>query len=228
MTTNTKKITELIPDDHNANIGTERGLGMLEKSIQRYGMGRSVLIDKNGKVIAGNKTTERAAELGVEDVIIVPTDGTKLVAVQRTDLDLDTDEAARMLAYADNRVSEIDLSWNVEIVFDDATEYDLSPFFTLEELEQMREIAEKEARVEEKTATLVDQAIQLRPANEYVVIMCEDLEEFEQLKVALELKPVRRGGYKPGSQFDAVGIQRVIHAADLLERLGVNVDRNAE
>ena len=49
------RIDELVPDDRNANKGTQRGLGMLEKSLRQYGAGRSVLIDKNGKIIAGKQ-----------------------------------------------------------------------------------------------------------------------------------------------------------------------------
>ena len=110
------KIDELVPDRKNANKGTQAGLRALDKSLRDFGAGRSILIDKDGEIIAGNKTTERAADLGIDDVIIVPTDGTKLVAVQRTDLDLDTDPEARQLAYADNRIAEIDLEWDYEQV----------------------------------------------------------------------------------------------------------------
>ena len=70
-------------------------------------------------------------------------------------------------------------------------------------------------------AVLVDQSIQLRPQREYAVLMCADADEWERLKVALDLGPVRRGGYKEGSMFDAVGTQRVVHAADVLHRLEV-------
>ncbi|MHC4361440.1 MAG: ParB N-terminal domain-containing protein, partial [Planctomycetota bacterium] len=74
------KIEELTPDRRNANKGTQPGLRALDKSLRELGAGRSILVDKNGEIIAGNKTTERAADIGIEDVIIVPTDGTKLVA----------------------------------------------------------------------------------------------------------------------------------------------------
>jgi DNA modification methylase len=66
-------------------------------------------------------------------VIVVPTDGSKIVAVQRTDLDLD-DVKARELAIADNRSSEIGLIWNPEVLGMVASEGDLSPFFTEGEL----------------------------------------------------------------------------------------------
>jgi hypothetical protein len=69
--------------------------------------------------------------------------------------------------------------------------------------------------------TLLDQAVQLQPGREFVVIVCDEDGEFEQLRFALGLGAVRRGGYKPGSPFDATGVQRVVKARDLLEKLEV-------
>ena len=113
----TKRLDELIPDRKNANKGTPYGLKLLDDSLRKYGAGRSILVDKHGRIIAGNKTTERAADLGFENVIIVETDGTQLVTVQRTDLDLEDDKgSARALALYDNRVSEVDLEWDLDIL----------------------------------------------------------------------------------------------------------------
>jgi site-specific DNA-methyltransferase (adenine-specific) len=102
----------LVPDTLNANEGTQRGLGLLEKSLRKLGAGRSILADKNGNVIAGNKTLERAADIDLP-VRIVETDGNELVVVKRTDLDLysESDTRARQLAYADNKIAELDLAW---------------------------------------------------------------------------------------------------------------------
>ena len=61
-------IKDLQFDNHNANKGTARGRGMLEKSLQKYGAGRSILIDKNNKIIAGNKTIEIAGEIGLDNI----------------------------------------------------------------------------------------------------------------------------------------------------------------
>ena len=63
----------------NANKGTERGQKMIEDSLRAYGAGRSILIDKNGRIIAGNKTAENFGSIGLEDVLVIQTDGTKLV-----------------------------------------------------------------------------------------------------------------------------------------------------
>lgn len=107
----------LVPDKQNANEGTQRGRGLLEKSLRKLGAGRSILADKYGNVIAGNKTLESAAELDLP-VRIVETDGNELVVVKRTDLDLysETDKRGRQLAYVDNKVAEVDLSWKPEQV----------------------------------------------------------------------------------------------------------------
>ncbi len=110
------KVADLTPDPRNANRGTRRGRRALKTSLEKYGAGRSILVDKHGTVIAGNKTLEGARAAGVTDVIVVPTDGSQLVAVQRTDLDLTADAKARELAYADNRTSELDLEWDAEEV----------------------------------------------------------------------------------------------------------------
>jgi hypothetical protein len=48
------------------------------------------------------------------------------------------------------------------------------------------------------------------------VIVCATPDEWERLKVALDLTPVRRGGYKKGSPLDDIGTQRVVRASDFL------------
>ena len=107
------KLNDLIQDDRNLNKGTERGQQLIEKSLREFGAGRSVLIDKNNRIIAGNKTHQNAELAGLDDVIIVETDGTKLVAVKRTDVDLDT-KKGREMALADNATTKADLSWDTE------------------------------------------------------------------------------------------------------------------
>lgn len=132
------KLRDLLPDPQNANKGTPRGRALLEDSLRRYGAGRSLLADKHGVLIAGNKTAEVAADIGLEDVIIVPSDGHQLVVVQRTDLDLTTDPAAKELAIADNRTSQVSLDWDVDVLQQVAGEgVDLSRFWTTDELDAL-------------------------------------------------------------------------------------------
>lgn len=107
------KLHDLIQDDRNLNKGTERGQQLIEKSLREFGAGRSILLDKNNRIIAGNKTHKNAELAGLDDVIIVETDGTKLVAVKRTDVDLDT-KKGREMALADNATVKVDLQWDTE------------------------------------------------------------------------------------------------------------------
>src|SRR5262245_27310630 len=108
-------LEDLTPDDKNPNKGTARGAGLLETSLRRLGAGRSILADKNGKLIAGNKTHERAVELGL-GARFVRTKGDDVVVVIREDLDLDTDPQARELSIADNRVGEVSLEWDADVL----------------------------------------------------------------------------------------------------------------
>ena len=123
------------PDRKNANKGTERGRYMVEASLRETGAGRSILLDKDGRIIAGNKTFEAASDIGLP-VRVVETDGTELVAVKRTDLDLDDDTGtARKLAYYDNRTSSVGLAWDVEQILADVNAgLDLSGLWFEQEL----------------------------------------------------------------------------------------------
>lgn len=113
-----KEVLKLQFDEHNANQGTERGRELLKKSLEKLGAGRSIVCDRNGTILAGNKTYEQATALGIP-IELIHTQGDRLVAVVREDLDLDEDDRARLLAYSDNRISELDLSWSVDQLLSD-------------------------------------------------------------------------------------------------------------
>jgi len=114
-TENKIKVSELIPDDKNFNKGSEFGQGLIEKSFEKFGAGRSILIDKNNKIIAGNKSTENYGALGGQDVIVVESDGKQLIAVKRTDIDLDTAQG-REMALADNATAKANIVWAEDII----------------------------------------------------------------------------------------------------------------
>lgn len=119
-------IEQLIPDDRNANKGTEYGQHLIEKSLREFGAGRSILLDKNNRIIAGNKTVENAAIVGLENVIIVETDGNQIVAVKRKDIDLDSAKG-RELALADNATSKANLAWDDEVIEAISEQYKIDP-----------------------------------------------------------------------------------------------------
>ena len=135
-------LADLIPDSNNANRGTARGRRVLEDSLRKVGAGRSVLADKNGNLIAGNKTAETWGDIAdMDDVLVVHTDGKKLVVVQRDDLDFESDDPevrkrTRMAAYFDNRAGEVSLAWDAAATIADMQEgVSLDDLFTPKELE---------------------------------------------------------------------------------------------
>jgi len=144
-------------DPKNANKGTDRGKKALAQSLKEYGAGRSILLDKKGRIIAGNKTVEQALAAGHKDVLVIKTDGTKLVAVQRVDLDLDS-QKAKALAIADNRVAELDLEWDAEVLADLSKDLDLSFLWSAGELEKLLGPSEDSDAPEPK----IDQAAELQ------------------------------------------------------------------
>lgn len=103
-------IEELRQDNLNFNKGTYQGEVLIKKSLERFKAGRSVLIDKDNNIIAGNKTVSVAATMGMK-VRVIETTGDELVAVKRTDIDIDSKEG-RELALADNRTAQINLAWD--------------------------------------------------------------------------------------------------------------------
>ena len=108
---NVVAIDQLIPDNANANRGTLYGQELLRKSFRNLGAGRSVLLDKNNRIIAGNKSKDAAQMEGIKDVIVVDTEGDVLVAVKRTDMSLDSKEG-RDMSIADNATGEKNLEWD--------------------------------------------------------------------------------------------------------------------
>ena len=119
-------IDSLIPDNKNFNKGTEFGEHLMDKSLREFGLGRSILIDRNNRIIAGNKTAEKAADIGFDNVIIVETDGKSLVAVKRKDIDLDSAKG-RELALADNATSKANLSFDTDLIMQEAEKFDFAP-----------------------------------------------------------------------------------------------------
>ena len=130
-------IDELHPDPKNANKGTDRGRQLVTASLEECGAGRSILADRDGTVIAGNKTLAAARALGLP-TRMVETDGHELIVVKRSDLLLGEDEKARRLAYLDNRASELGLEWDTDRLLADLQGgVDLSGIFDRDEIDEL-------------------------------------------------------------------------------------------
>ncbi len=106
------RLGELKPLQPNARQRTERSAGMIVESLQRFGAARSIVIDEDNTVLAGNGTTEAAAVAGIDRVRVIEAKGDELIAVRRRGL---TPEQKAALALADNRTAELAV-WDNEVI----------------------------------------------------------------------------------------------------------------
>lgn len=142
-------IESLVPDNKNFNKGTEHGDRLMDESLRKFGLARSIVIDKNNRIIAGNKTAEKAADIGFTDVLVVEVDGNQLVAVKRKDIDLDSAKG-RELALADNATSKANLAWDESLIEEVSQQWGFEPqdwgvdVFQQEEPEQEEPSGKKE------------------------------------------------------------------------------------
>ena len=204
-------IADLIPDDKNLNQGTQFGQHLIEKSLRELGAGRSLLLDKNNRIIAGNKTTENAAAIDLNDVIIVESDGTKLVAVKRTDIDLDS-ERGRKLALADNATSAANLEWDEEQMAAMKKEFDN---FKPEEWGVIQKVKE----VKEEIQGDVPFTEVLNEEHNYIVLFFDNNVDWLQALSLFDVKQVKNYPTSKDGDNTKLGVGRVIRGADALEKI---------
>lgn len=102
-------------DKRNFRKHGARNKELIRKSLSELGAGRSVLLDADNSLIAGNGVYEQAEKLGIP-VRVIETDGTELVAVKRTDVH-EGDEKRMRLAVADNATSDSS-EWDLDAIGD--------------------------------------------------------------------------------------------------------------
>lgn len=107
-------------DKRNYRKHSEQNKKRIRKSLTECGAGRSVLVDKDGCLIAGNGVYEQAEKMGIK-TRVVETDGTELVVVKRTDIGTD-DPKRKTLALADNATSD-NVEWDLPNI---AADFDVS------------------------------------------------------------------------------------------------------
>ena len=132
-------------DKRNYRKHDKKNKSLIKKSLEKFGAGRSIVVDAEGEIIGGNGVYEQAQKLGLKTKI-VETDGSELVVVKRTDLKTD-DEKRKALAVMDNSTS-------------DTSEFDmelLTADFTVDELEDFGiELPEEEEEQEVKVPDVLE------------------------------------------------------------------------
>lgn len=137
-------ITDLKFDDKNFNRHTSYGMSLIEKSLRENGAGRSILIDKDGNIIAGNGVIETAGQIGLEKIKIVETTGDEIIAVKRTDISLNS-KKGREMALADNATAKADLEWDEENLKSEFEEEELKGWGVDLDWQEETEVTEDEA-----------------------------------------------------------------------------------
>jgi hypothetical protein len=156
---------------------------------------RPIVVNADMVVLGGNMRFKACKEAGLKEVPIIVTDL--------------TEEQQKEFLIKDN-VSGGEWDWDL------LNEWDTEQ---LEDWGLDIPIDEKIDKLKEDETLEFEQSVQLVPPKEYIIIMAEpNSEEWEDIKELLKLKMVRRGGYKEGSAFDAVGLERVLNWNDFKER----------
>lgn len=138
-------------DKRNYRKHNDKNKDLINKSLKECGAGRSIVIDNEDNIIAGNGIFEQAQKLGLKTKV-VETDGSELVVVKRTDLATD-DEKRKQLAVMDNSTSDSS-EFDFELLNEDfdtetLTDWGLDVDFAIEEEE--KEVVEDEVPEEVET-----------------------------------------------------------------------------
>lgn len=102
---------QLHPDPHNARLHNDRNKALIRQSLQEVGGFRSIAVDGNDIIRAGNGVYEQAKELGMT-VRVIEAAPNELIAVKRADLKGKKAERAALL---DNRSGELS-EWDDAVI----------------------------------------------------------------------------------------------------------------
>ena len=193
-------IETLIPYARNAREHSDAQVAQIAASIREFGFTAPVLIDSENGIIAGHGRVMAARKLGLG---VVP-------CIRLGDL---TENQRRAYVIADNKIA-LNSEWNLQalktelLAITDAG-MELNPIgFSALEFEELLDLEKEEEKLNEEV--LHEQSVQLTPEREYVLVFAKNEAEWDEMIQFFALKKVRRGGYKKGSAFDAVGTERVL------------------
>lgn len=111
----TLKLTDLKQDNANYNKHTSIGMGLLKKSISKFGFVEAGLISEDDVICSGNARQETAVNIGMQDVEIIDIDGTKPIYLRKKGLKSGTKEF-KELGLALNAVGKANVVFDVELV----------------------------------------------------------------------------------------------------------------
>ena len=200
MKTEKVKIGKIKNNPNNPRLIKDDKFKKLVKSIKEFPEMleiRPIVVDKDNIVLGGNMRLRACQEAGLKEVHILQAD--KLTEKQQREFIIKDN-----VGFGEWEWDDLANEWDA----DELEEWGLDiPMDTrIDELEDDEEIE-------------LEQSVQLEPPKEYILIMAEpNSVDWEEIKESLKLKIVRNGGYKKGSAWDKVSIERVIWWNDFKER----------
>ena len=126
----TDSLDALKPDPRNARKHSQDNLDLISDALKEVGAARSIVVDEDNVILAGNATVQAARAAGLTNVQVIDADGETVIAVRRSGL---TPEQKRRLALFDNRAAEL-ADWDREVLLSLATDTDLSGLWTDDDL----------------------------------------------------------------------------------------------
>ena len=204
-------INELKFDKKNFNKHTEYGMSLLEKSLRDYGAGRSVLVDKDNNIIAGNGIVESAINAGITKTRVIETNGDELVVVKRNDVELDSSKG-RGMALADNATASVDLDWDDDLLRENFSEEELGIYgIELKELED----DEKEVKGEVEFTEVLGEE------NNYLVLKFNNEVDWLSAMTVFGIEKKKDYYTSKNAKIQQEGLGRVVDGVDILRKLGV-------
>jgi len=200
------KISEVKPNKDNPRIIKDDKFKKLVQSVNDFPEMlklRPIVVNDDMVVLGGNMRLKACKEAGLKEVHIIKASNL-------------TEAQQKEFIIKDN-VGFGEWDWGVL-----GNEWDAKE---LEDWGLDLPIEEQIDKLEDGELLEFEQSVQISPPKEYILIMAEpNSVDWEDIKETLKLKMVRRGGYKEGSAFDSVSIERVIEWQDFKTRINVNSD----
>jgi hypothetical protein len=198
------KTKDIVPNTENPRIIKDDKFKKLVQSIKDFPEMleiRPIVVNNEMMILGGNMRLKAIQEIGIKEVPIIKAENL-------------TEQQQREFLIKDN-VGFGEWDWDA-----------LANDWDIDELEQWGldvPIDTQIDELEDGEELELPQSVQIEPPKEYILIMAEpNSVDWEEIKETLKLKMVRRGGYKKGSDFDAVSIERVLEWKDFKERTNVN------
>ena len=206
MITEIVNINKVKPNPKNPRLVKDDKFKQLVQSIKDFPEMlnlRPIVVNDEMIVLGGNMRLKACKEAGLKEVPIIKASNL-------------TDQQQKEFIIKDN-VGFGEWDWGVL-----GNEWDAKE---LEDWGLDLPIEEQIDKLEDGELLEFEQSVQISPPKEYILIMAEpNSVDWEDIKETLKLKMVRRGGYKEGSAFDSVSIERVIEWQDFKTRINVNSD----